>query len=694
MSNINRLNWQSSILELAKTKKIPKNLQALFDSGVRTILDLIWIAPLKVQSHPIIKSFDHLEFDELFLGEATIINIKMSPAYSKYSKSKVKLFNIQAIIKDKLSENYLTLKWFNSYPTTVAQLKELEETNSTFSFLASISDFKGIIQGINPKINPKVSDEINIVQYPKINGVSSKFVKDYINRIPKNMFKIDIYPQYKELLSTLNIDTLSEDFKVLHGLYPFDKHSYQKSRDNIIYLEFFLDHLQVMARKRKNSTLITDPIKVSKDKIKEFISKFEYKLTLDQSKSIESILKDLESNKPMMRIIQGDVGCGKTTVAIISAFAALSSNHQVAIMCPTESLANQLYSDFSSYLSFESCLLTGSVRKSDQLNIKAKIKSGQIKLIIGTHSLFQESVDFKDLRLIVIDEQHKFGVEQRQKLALKGNKPHSLIMSATPIPRTLQLAKYGDLDISSIKTMPKGKKEIKTRIVEHDNFEKFLSFVKTRLGLQEQIYIVTAAIEESELDIKNLNLIFDNFSSFFPEASICKAHGKQTSEEKALSLKKFKDQDIDILVATSVIEVGINNPNATVIAIFNPERFGLSSLHQLRGRVARGDKNGFCFLIADQKMSQDSLDRLKVMEETNDGFKIAQADLISRGQGNLFGKEQSGKSSYTKIANIFLDNDIFEQVVTDLESILLNKPHLIDNIVLDLTHKNNISSTI
>lgn len=654
---------------------------------------MIWIAPLRVQAQPTIKSFEFITKDNLFYGKAKIINIKMSPAQLKFSKNKIKLFNLQVVIKDCFSENYLILKWFNAYPSTVSQLKELEETQRDFSFLTSISNYKGIIQGLNPKINPQESDDINIVMYPKINGVSSKFTKEYIYRIPQYILDEEMYPNLKNLLAITKRDSINESFRILHGFTSYDSDLYNKAKKKIIYLEFFIDHLKVMARKRNNNTLTTRPINIMSDDIDKFISTFEYDLTLDQKGSVNTIINDLKSNKPMARIIQGDVGCGKTTVAIISAYAALKNDHQVAIMCPTESLANQLFIDFNKYLTFKSCLLTGSVKKNDQQLLKQQIVDGEIKLIIGTHSLFQNSVEFNDLRLVIIDEQHKFGVEQRQRLALKGDRPHSLIMSATPIPRTLQLAKYGDLDISSIKSMPAGKKEIKTRIVEHQNFEKFLSFIKTRLALKEQVYIVTAAIEESEIDIKNLNLIFDNFTHYFPEATIRTAHGKQSAEQKAVSLKSFKDKKTEILVATSVIEVGINNPNATVIAIFNPERFGLSSLHQLRGRVARGDKNGFCFLIADQNISQESLDRLKVMEETSDGFKIAQADLLSRGKGNLVGKEQSGKGSYTKIANILLDNDIFEEVVSDLEFILLNKPELIDNIIQELTDK-NISASI
>lgn len=689
MSNTNKkINWESSILELSKTKRIPKNLQLLFDSGIRSIRDLIWIIPLKVQKAPKLSSFSQIVVNELFLGHAKVINTKISPSSNNKSRSKVQLFNVQLVVKDLISDNYLTLKWFNAYPNIIKELKEKDE----FTFLATISDYKGSFQAINPKLDPKALPEGSIITYPTINSVSSKFIKNFIERIPNSIWNLDLYPKFKDVLESLKINDISMQLRVIHGKEEYDSKAYEVAKERLIYLEFFIEQINVIARKRKNQTLESIKISTSPQELNSFIDKFPYELTEDQKKAILDIKNDLTSGHPMMRIIQGDVGCGKTTIAIVSTYMALKNGHQVAVMCPTESLANQLFIDFQKYIKEESSLLTSSAK--NQTSIRANLENGTTKLVIGTHSLFQDSVRFKDLKLIVIDEQHKFGVEQRQKLKLKGENPHTLIMSATPIPRTLQLSKYGDLDISTIKTMPENKKSIKTRIVENINFEKFLSFVKTRIGLKEQVYIVTAAIDESQNDINDLERIFSLFQHYFPTESIGKVHGRLSSEEKESALKSFKDKDIQILIATSVIEVGINNANATVMGIFNPERFGLSSLHQLRGRVARGSKNGFCFLLTDKSISFEALTRLKVMEDTNDGFQIAQADLLHRGQGNLFGKEQSGKSSARKIANIIEHIQIFENVSRDLNHLMAKEPELIDKLIPELLKENNISSTI
>jgi ATP-dependent DNA helicase RecG len=355
-----------------------------------------------------------------------------------------------------------------------------------------------------------------------------------------------------------------------------------------------------------------------------------------------------------MRMVQGDVGCGKTWVAFASCIHAIKEGFQTAIMCPTESLARQHFSEAKKLFTdagIKVALLLGGMKASEKKKLYEAISIGEIQLVIGTHALIQNDLSFKSLGLAVIDEQHKFGVEQRIKLVEKGKGAHCLIMTATPIPRSLSLSQYGDLDISTIKSLPKNRSGYKTRIVSEETFPKFLSFVKTRLSLNEQVYIVVPAIEESELDINNLKEVFDKFKKFFPESEICPLHGKLTPEEKEQSFLKFKEGKIDVLIATSVVEVGINVTNATIMAILNPERFGLSSLHQLRGRVGRGEKTGFCFLVAENKISKEAMARLEFIEQTSDGFSIAEEDLRIRGQGDLLGKNQSGSDGFKKIAN-------------------------------------------
>ena len=378
----------------------------------------------------------------------------------------------------------------------------------------------------------------------------------------------------------------------------------------------------------------------------------------------------------MLRLIQGDVGSGKTTIALISCYLIMKNNFQAAFMCPTESLALQQYDEANKLFSknYKVSLLIGSTNAKERQLILEEIKSGKINLIVGTHSLFQNDVHFKNLGLAIIDEQHKFGVNQRIKLLSKGESTHSLIMSATPIPRSLGLTQYGDLDISVINSMPSGRKGHQTRIIKPKDFNKFLNFIQTRIEMGEQAYIVVPAINESDnKNIKDLYMVWEKFKFFFPSKKIEFIHGKMKSSEKVQVFDKFKNKEINILIATSVIEVGINVVNATIMGIFNPERFGLSSLHQIRGRVGRGDRPGFCFLIIEENISKESLNRLKIIKNNNDGFKIAEEDLKIRGEGDLFGADQSGNFIQKKIANLISHKQIFAHVIEDFKSLRSEK---------------------
>ena len=408
------------------------------------------------------------------------------------------------------------------------------------------------------------------------------------------------------------------------------------------------------------------------------------------------MLKDLKSGHPMMRLVQGDVGCGKTIVAYLASRVVTQLGHQVALMCPTEALAQQHFESFKQLapeISIE--LLLGSTKAKDKKLLLTKLKNGEINIVIGTHALFQDSVGFHKLGLAIIDEQHKFGVEQRLKLVAKGEGTHSLIMTATPIPRTLSLAQYGDLDISTIKMMPLGRKGIKTRITEKQNYDKYVEFVKSRLMQKEQAYFVFPAIEESEtMDLQNVKESLNKYQESFRAFKVEMLHGKMRPEEKQKVVQDFRDQKIHILISTSVIEVGINIPNSTIMSIYNPERFGLSSLHQLRGRVGRGEKAGFCFLVLDKELPPDSYHRLEVIEQNLDGFVIAEEDLKFRGEGDLFGVDQSGSVTSKKLANFLTHTSILEQVVADVERLKETRPDILSPIFEKLAKDQKILDTI
>ncbi|MBY0414876.1 MAG: ATP-dependent DNA helicase RecG, partial [Bdellovibrionales bacterium] len=495
-----------------------------------------------------------------------------------------------------------------------------------------------------------------------------------------------------------NFLSLSDAFKVMHAKIKPTPELEKAAENRLIYEEFFEDQLKIYLRRKYFKKPQAKKYEVTEEVFKSFGKLYPYELTPDQDKTLSEIRKDFGSEHPMMRLVQGDVGCGKTTVAMIAAMIVIKNGAQVAMMCPTEALAiqhfnsaHELFGDDT--VSFK--LILGSTPAKEKKLIQQGLISGEIDFIIGTHSLIQETIQFKELGLAIIDEQHKFGVDQRIKLTSKGEGTHCLIMSATPIPRSLSLTQYGDLDISSIKTMPGGRKGHKTRIVTEETYPQFLNFVNTRLHLNEQVYVVVPAINESpEQDFHNLIDTLERFKKYFPKYVVEGLHGQMKSDEKALMFKKFKTHEINILVSTSVIEVGINVLNATIMAIINPERFGLSSLHQLRGRVGRGEKPGFCFLVNDKKISALSMDRLRVIESNTDGFKIAEEDLKLRGEGDLFGTDQSGSLSQKRLANIVLHADILYQAREDAFMLIKNKNIEIMALLEKFTGDSRIFTTV
>ena len=665
------------------------------DGGIKTISDLAWLTPLRIQKSPDITDFNQLVLNELFIGKGKTISINFTPAFGKRGKGKVQLFNATCVVKDLYSEKYLNLKWFNTYPGLRKQIEAFD----SFTFMGTVSEFNGTFQIVNAKINPKVILTQNqmLIEYPTVNGVSGNHIKRTIEKIPESLWNTPLSIIPKNIEEVFHLKKINECFKILHGKVNSQPDDIEQAKDRLIYEEFFKNQLSMLARKLKYKKLKAPIVKTLKKDLEAFQKLFPYKLTNDQELVIEHIKNDLISSLPMMRMIQGDVGCGKTTVAIISALMIIKNGGQVALMCPTEALATQHIKTIQSLLIDElnMDILLGSTKPKDKKRVYQQLEDGTINLIIGTHSLIQKNVEFSNLQLAIIDEQHKFGVEQRQTLIAKGKGVHTLIMTATPIPRTLQLAQYGDLDISTIRVMPGGRKGIKTRIVTPETYDKYLSFIKTRMSIGEQIYIVVPAIEESEvLSLQNVNSLIETYRKYFPEYKIEALHGQLKSEEKSRIMKEFSLGNINLLISTTVIEVGINVINSTVISIYNPDRFGLSSLHQLRGRVGRGEKPGFCFLITDKDTAKDAMGRIRIVEKTTDGFEIAEADLTNRGQGDLFGSNQSGHVSRFKLGNIIQDFPIFEKVSQDIEKIKQKHPEYLNNEVIRLLSDTKVSSTI
>ncbi len=687
------IGWDSSLLSLSQTKKPSAFLEKFHESGFTKISDLLWLLPLRIDVTPTLLPFRSAELNKYFRGSGKVIHVEVKPAFGRRGKGNILLYNGFAVVKDDLSAESISLRWFNLYPNQKKQIENLQ----TLQFIGLVQEFKAQKQIINPQI---LGDEIispYMIEYPTVQKISGTQIKKIIELIPGTLWS-----NIPSTLPELDYDkkiSLADAFKTIHGKIDskvFSNDIKEKAENRLIYEEFLTDQLKIQTRrkfiKRKDAPVVS----LGASSLEKILQALPFSLTLDQKKVFEEIIVDFNSGHPMMRMIQGDVGCGKTIVAYLASRIMVENQLQVALMCPTETLAKQHYETFKQLVpNLEIQILLGSTKSKERKILLQELKQGVIKILIGTHSLFQENVEFFKLGFAIIDEQHKFGVEQRLKLVSKGDGVHCLIMTATPIPRTLSLAQYGDLDISSIKTLPNGRKGIKTRITERQNFDKYIDFVRSRLLMREQAYFVFPAIDESEtIDIQNVKESLSKYQALFRGYRVEMLHGQMKPDEKEKIVKEFREQKIHILLSTSVIEVGINIPNATVMSIYNPERFGLSSLHQLRGRVGRGDKPGFCFLVLDKEISQEAFQRLEVIEKNLDGFVIAEEDLKFRGEGDLFGVDQSGSVSQKKLANYLVHSAILEEVVSDLNRLKVISPHLIDPILEKLAKNQKILDTI
>jgi len=508
------------------------------------------------------------------------------------------------------------------------------------------------------------------------------YLKYYPDYIPSEILKKYNYPSIRKAIKNLHFPDNNLD---LDSLNQFET-VYQ---ERLIFDELFILELAQGYRKNVLKREPAEKITIKENFIEEFENSLPFQLTDDQKRAIEDILEDLSKEVPMNRLIQGDVGSGKTLVAIASSLAVALDGKQVAVMAPTEILANQHFINFQNITSkfgIDCYLLTGSLSKKEKKKIYSLMESGEAKIVIGTHALIQDEVRFKNLALVIVDEQHRFGVIQRKALMEKSHKiPHTLIMTATPIPRTLQIANFGDLDVSIIKQMPKGRKPVETIIFFSDERKKIEDIVRKELDKGRQAYIVYPLIEKSEsLDLKSAEEGYKKWKEAFPDKNVALLHGKMPQEEKDKIMEAFRRGLFHILVSTTVIEVGVDVPNASVMVIEDAYRFGLSQIHQLRGRVGRGEHPGKCLLVIPEKYKfpqtpeeKKVLDRLKILVKTRDGFKIAEEDLKLRGGGDIVGTAQSGKINLG-IADLNrpLDRVVLEKAKNEADELLKRDPFL------------------
>lgn len=575
----------------------------------------------------------------------------------------------------KAHNGYFSCLWVNfnaNYPSS------LLHTDSMYYMYGTVTKFENMPSIFHPEIINK--EDIGKIRsiYTVPAGVTvaayRKFLKEALDKGLKDIS--DTLPEY--ILDKYNFPNIKDAIKTLH--YPETKENVESivNRKHPAYVRFIYEELfylqLVMQLKRKTYTKgIGIKFNIDKEYLEEINQIMPFKLTKGQKKVLLDIFNDMVKNKQMNRLIQGDVGSGKTIIAFISAAVAVHNGYQAVILAPTEVLAEQHYNNaekFFSKLNINVCLLTGSVTKKNKEIIKDRLLQGEIDIIIGTHALIEEDVEFKKLGFIIADEQHRFGVHQRKILIDKGYNPDILLMTATPIPRTLAMTLYGDLDVSVIDELPPGRIPCITKAYKASQLTNAFDFVEKILNDKKKAYFIYPLIDESDkLELKAATQSYEEVKKYFSGKKVGLLHGKMKPDEKRQLLHDFKYSDMDILVSTTVVEVGVDVPEATVILIENAERFGLSQLHQLRGRVGRNDIQSYCLLVASDKISEYGEKRIKAMLEYKDGFKLAEADLELRGQGDFFGTKQSGMPDL-HFADIIKDIKIIQHVKNDVAEIL------------------------
>lgn len=636
----------------------PKRLKLLNNIGIFSIKDLLYFYPRRYED-----SSKILKLSEGIIGEKATFRCRILSLLDNRNIRRG-LSITSFLIEDDSAEAKLI--FFNN-----RFIKNTIDFGETYLIYGKYERFRGRIQLTSPEIE-KVDNIRNLGRirgiYNQTKGLTNNNIDYLIDQvIDKNLFE-ECIPN--DLIKKYSLIDKNKAIKNIHR--PENRKSYALSKQRLVYEELLFFELSILSMQNKNNS--SHGIKFNiPNKIYEFINNLPYKLTSGQEKVLNDITGDMQNGKSVNRLIQGDVGSGKTIVSIILSLVAVLNGYQCAIMAPTEILAKQHFENFNSLLEAYGVrikLLVGSTSSKVKKEILTNTANGMIDILIGTHSLIEDDVKFFNLGLNVIDEQHRFGVIQRSKLRYKNDKACNIIMSATPIPRTLSLILYADLDISIIDTMPGGRKNIKTLAINSSQVNEALTFIEKELNVGHQAYVICSLIEDNE-DFENLESVekvFKDLKKFFKNYKLALLHGRLSTDEKNKVMEDFKNRKIDLIVSTTVIEVGINVANATVMMIYNAERFGLSTLHQLRGRVGRGDAQSYCILFNNSK-SEISWRRMKIMTDSTDGFYIANKDLELRGFGDILGVRQSGIPNL-RLANPLKDQKILSYASTDAKNIL------------------------
>ncbi|WP_078554748.1 ATP-dependent DNA helicase RecG [Bacillus alkalicellulosilyticus] len=633
--------------------------QQLAVLGIRTVADLIEYFPYRYEDYQL-RDIHDIKHDE----RVTLAGVIQSEPVTRFFGKKKSKTTIRILVGNIL----ITAAIFNrSYVKNQMKLGETITLTGKWDqhrLTVTVSEYKLGLQNSN-ELSPvySVAGKLTVKQLRKL---IYEAIKQHGDAIPE-WLPVDVLDKYKLMPRRDAIITLH---------YPKESVHVKQARRRMVYEEFLLFQLKMQAfRKMSREQASGISYDIDMNKVDAFIDSLPFELTKAQKRVVSEILQDISSPLRMNRLLQGDVGSGKTAVAAVCMYAVISSGAQAALMVPTEILAEQHLDSLTELLEpfgVSVTLLTSSVKGKKRRERLEKLATGEIQMIVGTHALIQEEVIFHKLGLVITDEQHRFGVEQRRVLRDKGEHPDVLFMTATPIPRTLAISVFGDMDVSVIDELPAGRKQIETYWAKHNQLDRVLNFIQKELQKGRQAYVICPLIEESEkLDVQNAIDVHAILQSHYQNYKVGLMHGRLSSTEKDEVMEDFSTNTTQILVSTTVVEVGVNVPNASIMVIYDAERFGLSQLHQLRGRVGRGEFQSYCILLADPK-SEVGKERMKIMTETNDGFVLSEKDLELRGPGDFFGQKQSGLPHF-KLGDIVHDFRTLEVARQDASELVRTK---------------------
>jgi len=658
----------------------PKRAAFFARKGISTILDLLFFTPIRYEDRTKITPIQEVQEGTPVQVQGKVVSCKEE----RFFRSRKKMFRI--MIRDEGAG--LELLWFNYKKP---HLTAIADQGSILLAYGTVNRNHGRRQMVHPEVMRPATEAPGELLgfypvYSGVEGMSSAMVRSLMMKALQGHLASIIDPVPAQLAEALGLPSLEEALRSVH--FPpkacsiADLNAGQTSfHRRLLFDRFFLIMLTIAFRKRDRKRKTCPSLPLSSKAQNEVGRFFPFTFTHDQTRTVHDILRDLSSGKPMSRLLMGDVGCGKTAVAAVAAYACVRNNGQAAIMAPTQVLASQhleYFSGLSQKMGFRTALLTGLLKKSEREDLYRKIKEGGYNLVIGTQSLIQEDLAFQNLSLVIIDEQHRFGVRERALIDRKGNNPHLLVMTATPIPRTLAMTVYGDMDVSVIKEFPRGHVPASARLVSETEKREVFDFLRARLSQGDQAFVICPVIEASEeLDLKNATDMAQKLAKILsPPYQVGLMHGRLPPQEREAVMAGFRAGRIHLLIGTTVVEVGVHVPKATLMIIEHPERFGLAQLHQLRGRVGRGSDRGVCFLMASGSLSQNALSRLKVLVDHHDGFEIARKDLEQRGYGELIGMKQTGLGEMD-LLEMMKEPDLLSRAKEEAERLLDADPDLL-----------------